>query len=149
MVLARCGRCDRANPEGARFCYFDGQPLSVVGGGPQDPGKLAFPTPFVFPSGTMCRNFDEFCLGVQQNWQATVELLQKGHLERFLANIGRLDLAQHAAESGATAVVLATPYYFPAGQTELTRYVCNLTPQLPLPLMLYNMPSLTKCWFDL
>lgn len=58
-------------------------------------------------------------------------------------------LAQHAAESGAAAVVLSTPYYFPAGQTELTRYVCNLTPQLPLPLMLYNMPSLTKVWFDL
>lgn len=100
MVIARCGRCDRANPEGARFCYFDGQPLSVVGaGGPQDPGKLAFPTPFVFPSGTMCRNFDEFCLGVQQNWQTAVDLMQKGHIERFLANIGRLDLAQHAADA--------------------------------------------------
>lgn len=58
-------------------------------------------------------------------------------------------LAQHAAESGAAAVVLSTPYYFPAGQTELTNYVRNLTPQLPLPLMLYNMPSLTKVWFEL
>ena len=58
-------------------------------------------------------------------------------------------LAQHAADSGAAAVVLSTPYYFPAGQTELARYVCNLTPQLPLPLMLYNMPSLTKVWFEM
>lgn len=99
MSILRCGRCDRASLEEARFCYWDGQPLSVVGGGPQDPGKLAFPTPFVFPSGTMCRNFDEFCLGVQQNWQQAVDLLQKGHLERFLANIGRLDLAQHAADA--------------------------------------------------
>lgn len=71
----------------------------MVGGGPEDPGKLPFPTPFVFPSGTMCRNFDEFCLGVQQNWQTAVDLLQKGHLERFLANIGRLDLAQHATDA--------------------------------------------------
>jgi len=71
----------------------------MVGGGPQDPGKLGFPTPFVFPSGTMCRNFDEFCLGVQQNWPTAVDLLQKGHIERFLANIGRLDLAQHAADA--------------------------------------------------
>ncbi len=60
-----------------------------------------------------------------------------------------VDLAQHASASGAAAVVLSTPYYFPAGQTELARYVCNLTPQLPLPLMLYNMPSLTKVWFEL
>lgn len=59
-----------------------------------------------------------------------------------------VDLAQHAAQSGASAVVLSTPYYFPAGQTELTGYVQNLAPQLPLPLVLYNMPSLTKVWFD-
>lgn len=32
-------------------------------------------------------------------------------------------LANHAAESGAAAVVLSTPYYFPAGQTEPARYV--------------------------
>jgi len=57
-------------------------------------------------------------------------------------------LAKHAAEVGAAAVVLATPYYFPAGQSELTGYVENLVPQLSLPLVLYNMPSLTKVWFE-
>lgn len=57
-------------------------------------------------------------------------------------------LARTAAEAGAAAVVLATPYYFPAGQTELTGYVQNLVRELPLPLMLYNMPSLTKVWFE-
>lgn len=60
-----------------------------------------------------------------------------------------VNLAQHAASAGAAALVLATPYYFPAGQTELVRYIRNLVPQLPLPLMLYNMPSLTKVWFEL
>jgi len=58
-------------------------------------------------------------------------------------------LAEHAAKSNADAVVLSTPYYFPAGQTELNGYVDNLVPQLPLPLVLYNMPSLTKVWFDI
>jgi 2-dehydro-3-deoxy-D-pentonate aldolase len=58
-------------------------------------------------------------------------------------------LAEHAASAGASAVVLATPYYFPAGQTELTGYVENLMPHIPLPLVLYNMPSLTKVWFDI
>ncbi len=60
-----------------------------------------------------------------------------------------VQLAQYAAGSGATALVLSTPYYFPAGQTELAGYVRNLVPQLPLPLVLYNMPSLTKVWFEL
>lgn len=58
-------------------------------------------------------------------------------------------LAKHAAQSGANALVLATPYYFPAGQTELQAYVEHLVPELPLPLVLYNMPSLTKVWFEL
>lgn len=58
-------------------------------------------------------------------------------------------LAEYAAECGADAAVLTTPYYFPAGQTELTRYVRNIAPQIPLPLMLYNMPGLTKVWFEI
>jgi len=58
-------------------------------------------------------------------------------------------LAHDAAEAGADAVVLSTPYYFPVGQTELTTYVEHLTAELPLPLVLYNMPSLTKVWFEL
>ncbi|MHC2066374.1 dihydrodipicolinate synthase family protein [Bremerella sp. T1] len=57
-------------------------------------------------------------------------------------------LAQHAADAGAAAVVLTTPYYFPAGQTELLSYIRNINAELPLPLMLYNMPQLTKVWFE-
>ena len=58
-------------------------------------------------------------------------------------------VARHAANAGAAAVVLSTPYYFPAGQTELLGYVRNLVPEMPLPLVLYNMPSLTKVWFEI
>lgn len=58
-------------------------------------------------------------------------------------------LAHHAADAGAAAVVLSTPYYFPAGQTELQSWIRNLVPELPLPLVLYNMPSMTKVWFEI
>jgi dihydrodipicolinate synthase/N-acetylneuraminate lyase len=57
-------------------------------------------------------------------------------------------LAKHSASSGADGLVLSTPYYFPAGQTELKFYVDELIPQLPLPVMLYNIPSLTKVTFE-
>jgi len=60
-----------------------------------------------------------------------------------------VSLAEVAAHCGADAVVLSTPYYFPAGQTELTAYVQHLCERLPLPLVLYNMPSLTKVWFEI
>ncbi|HVJ85114.1 MAG TPA: dihydrodipicolinate synthase family protein [Caulifigura sp.] len=59
-----------------------------------------------------------------------------------------VNIAGHAADCGASAVVLSTPYYFPAGQTELTGYIQNIIEKLPLPLVLYNMPSLTKVWFE-
>ncbi|MFA6931027.1 MAG: dihydrodipicolinate synthase family protein [Lentisphaeria bacterium] len=55
-----------------------------------------------------------------------------------------LKLAEHAADAGADAVVLAPPYYFPSGQPELLEYLEHLAPHLPLPLFLYNMPSMTK-----
>ena len=56
-------------------------------------------------------------------------------------------LAQDAARSGAAAVVTSAPFYFPAGQPELREYLEQLLPELPLPLMLYNMPSMTKTSF--
>jgi dihydrodipicolinate synthase/N-acetylneuraminate lyase len=48
-----------------------------------------------------------------------------------------LNTANKASDAGAQAVVLAPPYYFPAGQAELLEYLEHLTPELPLPLFLY------------
>ncbi|MBU6302400.1 MAG: dihydrodipicolinate synthase family protein [Verrucomicrobia bacterium] len=59
-----------------------------------------------------------------------------------------LNLARHAAEHGADSVVLAAPYYFPAGQAELIEYMGDLIKELPLPMYLYNMPGLTKVNFE-
>lgn len=64
------------------------------------------------------------------------------------AFVESVNLAQHAAEAGARALVLAPPYYFPAGPLELLEYVQHLTAQLPLPLFLYNMPQMTKVVFE-
>ena len=57
-------------------------------------------------------------------------------------------VANIACAAGAAAAVLSTPYYFPAGQTELKLYVDHVVREMPMPLMLYNMPSLTKVWFE-
>ena len=59
-----------------------------------------------------------------------------------------IDLAQYACDEGASALVLAAPYYFPARQEDLLRYVQHIVAQLPLPVFLYNMPSHTKLAFD-
>ena len=59
-----------------------------------------------------------------------------------------VNIAGKAREAGAQAVVLAPPYYFPAGQAELLEYLRHLTPELPLPVFLYNMPSYTKLVYE-
>lgn len=64
------------------------------------------------------------------------------------AFVESVNLARISADCGANALVVTTPYYFPAGQTELADYVRHLVSGLPLPLMLYNMPALTKVWFE-
>lgn len=60
-----------------------------------------------------------------------------------------LRLARHAAEKGAQGLVLSAPFYFPAGQPELLEYLEQIVPELPLPVFLYNIPSLTKATFGL
>ena len=60
-----------------------------------------------------------------------------------------IDLANYAAGEGAAAVVLAAPYYFPAKQDDLLRYVEHIAAELPLPIFLYNMPSHTKLAFEI
>ncbi|MUH34661.1 dihydrodipicolinate synthase family protein [Zobellia amurskyensis] len=57
---------------------------------------------------------------------------------------GSLAIAHHSKKAGADAVVIAPPYYFPISQNEMVDYLESLVPKLPLPFMMYNMPSCTK-----
>jgi len=58
-----------------------------------------------------------------------------------------IQLANFAAECGASGLVSAPPYYFATGQPELAQFYEELVPQLPLPVFLYNMPSHVKVNF--
>ena len=42
-----------------------------------------------------------------------------------------VNLADYSADAGAQAVVLAAPYYFPAGQPELQEYIEDIAAELP------------------
>jgi 4-hydroxy-tetrahydrodipicolinate synthase len=58
------------------------------------------------------------------------------------------DLAETAAVAGATALVLNAPSYYEISGGEMRAFLDLLLPQLPLPVMLYNMPWLTGHSFD-
>ncbi len=57
---------------------------------------------------------------------------------------GSIAMAAHSKASGADAVVIAPPYYYPITNIEMNGYLNSLIPELPLPFLLYNMPSCTK-----
>lgn len=57
---------------------------------------------------------------------------------------GSLEIAGYSAELGLEGVVVAPPYYMPISQEEMREYLENLAPKLPLPFMMYNIPSCTK-----
>ena len=98
-----CTKCSRANPGEAVYCYYDGMVLNGHGkaGGPVAVSSQAFNSPFVFPSGKTCRNFNELALACQENWVAAKDLLQQGFLGSFLGGAGRVDLAMAAKQAAA------------------------------------------------
>jgi dihydrodipicolinate synthase/N-acetylneuraminate lyase len=57
---------------------------------------------------------------------------------------GSLEIAEYAKKYGLDGVVLAPPYYVPISQEEMREYLENLAPRLPLPFLMYDMPSCTK-----
>jgi 2-dehydro-3-deoxy-D-pentonate aldolase len=55
-----------------------------------------------------------------------------------------IEMAHYAAEYGADGVVIAPPYYMPITQEEMREYLEAVVPKLPLPFVIYNIPSCTK-----
>ncbi|MBN1359166.1 MAG: dihydrodipicolinate synthase family protein [Sedimentisphaerales bacterium] len=62
--------------------------------------------------------------------------------------IEALNLARQAAAAGADGLVLTAPYYYPASQADLLAYLRCVVPQLPLPVLLYNIPDRPAPVFD-
>ncbi len=57
---------------------------------------------------------------------------------------GSLEIAEYAKDAGLDGLVVAPPYYVPISQEEMREYLENLAPRLPLPFLMYDMPSCTK-----
>jgi len=55
-----------------------------------------------------------------------------------------LEIANYAQKAGADALVVAPPFYFPLSEDEIINYFRELAALLPLPFLVYNIPSCTK-----
>ncbi|CAB9496538.1 4-hydroxy-tetrahydrodipicolinate synthase [Seminavis robusta] len=95
------------------------------------------------------RNLIQLCC---QHTQQQQQQQQQQHHGNIPVLVGISDTAwaetvamAHCAETcGATAVVLAPPYYFTMGQAELIHYTEMVLQATCLPILLYNIPFLTK-----
>ena len=56
-------------------------------------------SPFVFPTGRQCRNFNELAVACVEEWDSARDLLCQGYLETFLGGLGRIDLVMAAKEA--------------------------------------------------
>ena len=54
-----CTHCSRTNSADARYCYHDGASL-LGSASPALAAHKTFLMPFVFESGMICKDFDEF-----------------------------------------------------------------------------------------
>jgi 4-hydroxy-tetrahydrodipicolinate synthase len=54
------------------------------------------------------------------------------------------DQARAAADLGADGLLVNPPFYFPMTQDEIVRFFAELVNVSPLPVLLYNIPSLTN-----
>lgn len=54
-----------------------------------------------------------------------------------------IQLARHAADHGADAVVATVPYFFPLTREQILGYYTTLADKSPLPLIMYNIPVTT------
>ncbi|XBS71476.1 dihydrodipicolinate synthase family protein [Acerihabitans sp. KWT182] len=57
-------------------------------------------------------------------------------------------LAKHAERAGATAIMLATPYYEPIGFDEAFAYYADVAAATSLPICAYNFPPATGLHLD-
>ena len=100
-MVQTCGKCSRANPAEAVYCYYDGLVLGghASNGGPVAVGSQPFASSFVFPTGKACRSFNELALACQDDWKTARDLLKQGYLESFLGGLGRIDLVMAAKDA--------------------------------------------------
>ncbi len=132
MVQA-CAKCRRTNPRDANYCYYDGnvldrrEPHVPVDGSAVNLGARPFTTPFVFPSGRECDNFQQLAEACHEQRSAAAAALRDGHLTTFLAGQGRTDLAAVARfasraadpERGLDDLLGRLPFVLPAARLRI------------------------------
>lgn len=93
----------------------------------------------------------EFCISTPREVERLCTLVREysGQETRFVCGAGAPSLPQArtllqvAADEGAQAALLPTPFFFPYEQDDVSAWFRVLAEETPLPLLLYNLPQFT------
>jgi 4-hydroxy-tetrahydrodipicolinate synthase len=94
-------------------------------------------------SPSLRQEFVQFCC---EHVQQRVPILVNISDTSFQAT---LEFASFCKQVNVNVVVVTAPFYFPLSQDELLQYVQTVVSHVDLPLMLYNMPGMTKVRFEM
>lgn len=98
--MLRCPRCQRANPDDAGYCHYDGVGLQFV-------ATVKHPERFFrewrFPTGRTCHTVDELVQGCLEEWPVAVAALGRKEFKPFFWDNGRHDLADLVPSNEADA----------------------------------------------
>lgn len=87
--MPRCLRCQRMNPNGAHYCYFDGTAL-----GPATLPPNQFALPWTFQNRKTAQTIDDFVRGCLEDWTNAKHALIRREFQPFFQSIRRDDLAK-------------------------------------------------------
>jgi len=94
----------------------------------------------------------EFCLTKPKELEEVLAVLKEtcGDRAEFLVGIGAagtrdaVRLGEIAIRAGAKGLLLPMPYFFPYSQDDLQAFSAAVARELPLPILLYNLPQFTS-----
>jgi 4-hydroxy-tetrahydrodipicolinate synthase len=94
----------------------------------------------------------EFCITTPQEFETILQVtadVTRGKAS-FIAGIGAasertaVQLGKIASRSGATALLLPMPYFFPYSQDDLSAFCRSVAARLDTPILLYNLPQFSS-----
>lgn len=98
---------------------------------------------------------ESYLLTMEERKKVLEAVMEAAEGKKVIANIGMIatgqsiELARHAEKCGVDAISSVPPFYFPFTMEELVQYYTDLAESTGLPVIVYNIPAMSKVNFGI
>lgn len=98
---------------------------------------------------------ESYLLTMDERKKVLEAVIEAAEGKKVIANIGMIateqsiELAKHAQKCGVDAISSVPPFYFPFTMKELVQYYVDLAESTELPVIVYNIPAMSKVNFSI